>query len=65
MKHDQITLLAQALNRGDGRIDVVDLNTKVPSNLVRAAGEHYVLSQLLLQGFNAGLAPVRSDAHRG
>lgn len=37
---------------------MVDLKAKVNSTLVGAAGEHFVISQLLLQGLHAGLAPI-------
>jgi hypothetical protein len=41
---------------------VIDLKAKVDSMLIGAAGEHYVISQLLLQGIHAGLAPVGTKA---
>ncbi len=41
---------------------MIDLKAKVDAMLVGAAGEHYVISQLLLQGLNAGLAPIGAKA---
>jgi hypothetical protein len=45
-----------------GEVNVIDLKAKVNSMLVGAAGEHFVVSQLLLQGIIAGLAPIGAKA---